>query len=421
MGIIKYLAPFLEMLPEPCRVSYLPLLHDILHSTNPFNWRLRQYLALQLPELVVLPPKNELFRTVFPLVMILLQDPVASVRRDSFKGVTCLINELYILTKRVSVEDTNLVFYSKQHLEELVRAINSLIHGEKYQLRQLWVELCHNLLRDLPREVFERFFVPGVLALTSDTVSNVRVALSYFLVDWGSNNLPPWVEPSCDEDRTETPWHWLLRRHDIRVCIERLSTDDNDVYLNLVRLSPLFPDLTFVSMSCRGRKEPPGGLVPIDLDPCLADSFDGQCILSVDGDSVDGQSFLESHSEDNVAFSVSGFNVGQIADIHVNSNRSSFSSAADDDVTGSKNLYQIDMSAIDIDSVPRNRTSSFPSMEYIHSDDQIPIGIDEEMDIIDGIIRTPSKHGVSALVSCDSEDVFTDLCDASSEEHTGQQ
>eukprot|EP01034_Spumella_vulgaris_P026022 gene26022-32548_t len=54
MGIIKYLAPFLEMLPEPCRVSYLPLLHDILHSTNPFNWRLRQFLALQLPELIPL-------------------------------------------------------------------------------------------------------------------------------------------------------------------------------------------------------------------------------------------------------------------------------------------------------------------------------------------------------------------------------
>jgi hypothetical protein len=386
MGIIKYLASFLEMLPEPCRVSYLPLLHDILHSTNPFNWRLRQFLALQLPELVVLPPKSELFRTVFPLVMILLQDPVASVRRDSFKGVTCLINELYSLTKKVCIEDANLVFYSKQHLEELVRAINSLIYGEKYQLRQLWVELCHSLLRDLPKEVFERYFVVGILALTRDTVSNVRIALSYFLVDWGSNGLPPWIMSTCDEERILTPWHWLLRRHDVRVCVERMSTDDNDVYLNLRKLAPLFPDLTFISMSCRGLKEPPGGLIPVNLDPLLIDHFDGQCDLSFEGvDSVDGL-------DENTSFTVGGFNVGLVADIHVNSNRSSFSSGADDDATGSsKTMYQIDMSAIDIDSVPRNRTSSFPSMEYIHSDDQLPIDIDEEMDIIDGIIRTPSK------------------------------
>merc|ERR1711871_566826 len=94
IGVIKHLAEFLRLLPEPCRVSYLPLLHDILNSTNPFNWRLRQSLAVQLPDLVMLPPPRLLYNTLFILVMTLLQDPVASVRVETFKGVGTLINVL---------------------------------------------------------------------------------------------------------------------------------------------------------------------------------------------------------------------------------------------------------------------------------------------------------------------------------------
>jgi len=48
-------------------------------------------LTQQLPALIGLPPEVDLYRTLFPLVMVLLQDPVASVRRDSFKGVARLI------------------------------------------------------------------------------------------------------------------------------------------------------------------------------------------------------------------------------------------------------------------------------------------------------------------------------------------
>jgi serine/threonine-protein phosphatase 4 regulatory subunit 1 len=51
MGVMKHLAEFLRMLSVPCRLSFLPMLQDILNTTNPFNWRLRQSLALQLPEL----------------------------------------------------------------------------------------------------------------------------------------------------------------------------------------------------------------------------------------------------------------------------------------------------------------------------------------------------------------------------------
>ena len=282
--MIKHLAKFLAMLPDLCRVSYLPLLHDILHSTNPFNWRLRRHLAVQLPDLVKLSPKQDLYRTLFSTVMILLQDPVASVRRVTFDGVTALINNLSALvTEEVAAngeESPNAVTY-RQHVDDVINAINSFAVGEKYQLRQLWCELCVQLLRDLPREFFEQNFIPGILILTMDTVTNVRIALSEFLAGWGEDVLPPWAEPtdnmqgdtsSIDSQevvakKEVSPWHWLLRRTDIKQCVERLSREDNDIYLNLRTLAPLYPDIKFSSMSCRGRKIPPGGMTSIALNP----------------------------------------------------------------------------------------------------------------------------------------------------------
>ncbi|CAM9099528.1 unnamed protein product, partial [Ectocarpus fasciculatus] len=84
LGIIKYLADFLVLLSVPCRVSYLPLLNDLLQSANPLNWRLRQSLASQLSRLMDLLPAQNLFGTLFPLTMALLQDPVFQVRRASY-------------------------------------------------------------------------------------------------------------------------------------------------------------------------------------------------------------------------------------------------------------------------------------------------------------------------------------------------
>mmetsp|Transcript_9745 Transcript_9745/g.21862 ORF Transcript_9745/g.21862 Transcript_9745/m.21862 type:complete len:880 (+) Transcript_9745:241-2880(+) len=278
MGVIKHLAKFLACLPEPCRVSYLPLLHDILHSTNPFNWRLRRYLAHQLPDLVLLPPKEDLFRTLFPTVMILLQDPVASVRLVTFHGVTALLLNLYqLIESEVQASgDSDLAISYQQNVEDVIAAINSFASGEKFQLRQLWLELCSQLLRDLPRDVFEHNFIEGILSLTCDTVTNVRIALSVFLTSY---DIAPYstgtgADAGTDTDKgagadaegKQSNWHWLLRRADIKACVERLSRDDRDVFLNLSKLAPLYPDVAFSEMSCRGRKTPPGGSTPITLD-----------------------------------------------------------------------------------------------------------------------------------------------------------
>lgn len=276
MGVIKNLALFLEKLPELCRVSYLPVLHEILHTTNPFNWRLRQYLAMQLSQLVALPKKTEVYKTLFPTIMTLLQDPVASVRRDTFQGVSAFVLAIYDVTNNVGECYTEAEIASaRKNLAEITRAINQFITSPKCYIRQLWMELARQLLKDLPIEYFEKEFLSGVLKLTLDRVLNVRLAVAMFLAGWGPEYPAPWEEEeentaapteSRDSAKKPSPWVWLLKRMDIKECVRRLSKDDRDVYIYVSQLRHLYPEIEFKMMSCRGHKIPPGGASTIELD-----------------------------------------------------------------------------------------------------------------------------------------------------------
>ena len=307
MGVMRHLADFLLMLSVPCRVSYLPLLHEIIHSTNPFNWRLRQCLAVQVPDLLLLPPPELVFNTLYLLIITLLQDPVASVRRDSFTGVAKMMMVLsdhgdslstfaciasMNLNTRTSVAISNghgntaalnaeqsnrwtaqhLASTAAHHVDTVARAINSLIQSKTYQLRQLWVELCHALLLELPQSLFEKYFLDGLLYLTSDPVSNVRVAVGLVLAGWGPDQQPtlseinsynPDNEFSDVSGKVVSPWVWLLRRPDVKECAQRLSCDDNDVYSSIIKLQSIFPDITVRAISCRGLRVAPGGTIPV--------------------------------------------------------------------------------------------------------------------------------------------------------------
>ncbi|CAE7668823.1 Ppp4r1, partial [Symbiodinium microadriaticum] len=235
MGVIKHLAEFLQLLSMPCRVSYLPLLDDILLATSPFNWRLRQSLASQLSDLVKLPPPQNVYGTLFPLAMTLVQDPVAEVRKESFRGVAKMLRVLepgYVAVYKTEngTESTEPLSDEEgtQYLNNVARAINALVHGETYHHRQLWAKLSLELLKEM-------------------------------LTGWGPDYPAPWEV----EDTALCPWKWLLQRADIRECVERLSKDDKDVVLNMSKVEPLFPEITFEKMKCVGLKRAPGGVVPV--------------------------------------------------------------------------------------------------------------------------------------------------------------
>jgi hypothetical protein len=375
MGVMRHLAEFLGVLSVPCRVSYLPLLHDILHSTNLFNWRLRQCLAVQLPALLLLPPRELVFNTLFTLVMTLLQDPVASVRRDSFLGVAKMImilsqqadflsgelskmdhkDSLIESTSPVSAESAespnmmrqlseekirqkklvrqqrhHIAITAAHHVDIVANAVQTLIQGRSYRLRQLWVELSHALLLELPQHLFEKHFLDGLLYLASDPVSNVRVAVAAVFAGW--QDYKPPVESnvndgvlngaddkscsdllsSSDEDNPHkllvqsSPWSWLLRRLDIAQCVMRLSVDHKDVYSVMVKLQPIFPHILFRAVSCKGRKEAPGGRSPVPNMNIGAFSQAATCVASPNAMSSEAPSEGESAGEEEDAEGVDG-------------------------------------------------------------------------------------------------------------------
>lgn len=326
LGIIKYLAEFLVLLSVPCRVSYLPLLNDLLQSANPLNWRLRESLANQLSSLMDLLPAQNLFGTLFPLTMALLQDPVFMVRRASYDGVVRMIMVLYInlespllpppqgttnadsvdlagmVKGKTEVKDSELGKSSAKYLASVARAINALTFSESYQQRQAWAELSLALLREIPQHIFEMYFVESLILLASDPVPNVRIAAAQTLTGWAPYDYAPWetpeptdpaasdttrISPSLSRShsgsgptlkrsnslepeppiakRTDRPcpWKWLLARSDIKACIERLAVEDRDVYSSMSKLEPMFPAILFDRRSCRGLREAPGGPCPL--------------------------------------------------------------------------------------------------------------------------------------------------------------
>lgn len=274
MGVVKHLAEFLEHLSRPCRISYIPQMHNILHQVNPFNWRFRESLAVQLPVLLDMPGAVNVYATLFPLVMTLLQDPVASVRKASFVGVAKMIVVLAKVTGDLALEPEDEkgdyevvgeVETHKEHLDSVIRAVNSLAVGETFQLRQLWAELALSLLKKIPRVLFEKHFLDGLLLLTPDPISNVRIAIADVLTAWAPEFGPPPVEgqeaagTGGDAEDVENPWEWLLTRDDIRECAQRFQKDEKDVYLRASRLQPYFTDMSFVEVSVNGTPGAPGG------------------------------------------------------------------------------------------------------------------------------------------------------------------
>lgn len=396
MGVIKHLALFLKKLPELCRVSYLPILHDILHSTNPFNWRLRQHLAIQLPDLVGLPPKFDSFRTMFPTVMTLLQDPVVSVRRETFKGVSSLVCAVYEVTlneKKLYSEEQ--IEANRQHLEELIKAINSFVVSNKCQMRQLWLELCLQLLKDLPKDLFEAQFISGILSLVCDRVANVRLALAALLVGWSPEFVAPW---ECSSD-SSNPWLWLLKRADIKNCVERLSKDDNDIFNTLQILGSFYPDIVFESISCRGKRSAPGGDLPVQLNNMAIEIISEPSVEAVALLKLSENGFDRNHSNNH---SLAGRSAGN------ESFRSRSSSI--DYSTEETRLRRLSVNCDDTDledtQIIDKLGEAVTEKDFVSS--FADPNVAEELDIIDGIYHKPHHEsedvGNSLLVALHSDE-----------------
>lgn len=266
----------------PCRVSYIPLLRDILLAASPYNWRLRQLIASQIKDLVVLLPIQNVYATLFPLAITLVQDRVAQVRSNVIPGIAKMIQVVlpgyqptYTL-EEINPENGSITIITPQPIQEqdiyfleaIVKAINALIVSDIYIFRQIWAELALHLLKEIPFSTFEHYFLNGIIQLTSDPITNVRVKIAELLTGWEiySPNVP-WSDENQDnkeDDIAINPWKQLLLRDDIKQCIIKLSNDDRDVYYPMKKIQPLYPEIQFTEISCRGMKMAPGGKEPND-------------------------------------------------------------------------------------------------------------------------------------------------------------
>lgn len=438
MGVIKNLAAFLQRLPEPCRVSYLPVLHEILHTTNPFNWRLRQYLAMQLSQLVALPKKSEVYKTLFPTIMTLLQDPVASVRRETFQGVSSFVLAIYDVAHNVDQLYTEgEVIAGQKNLAEITRAINQFITSPQCYIRQVWMELARQLLKDVPASFFVSEFLAGVLTLAVDRVLNVRLAVAMFLAGWAPEYPSPWDEDGDFQSDTahgtrgggnrgvanhhtkmpssaSSPWVWLLKRSDIKECVKRLSQDDRDVYVHVSQLRAWYPDIEFTMMSCRGRTIPPGGADIIVKDasevpkagPTLLESAPQQKEIEEDEvDEDDKEARRRSASDDDTmavhggtsrsaSTSLRNYEMGEEGMVVDSSEERVSTSSISDSITSV--IVVVVESLDELDRLALDAVHDEPEHECIppmfNSDAM------EDLDIIDGIMAPPTHAAHSDRV-----------------------
>ncbi|CAH1390720.1 unnamed protein product, partial [Nezara viridula] len=166
IGALKHLAHFLKLLRPAGRNSFLPRLTEFLMTDYDWNWRFRQELAEQLLQSLGLFTPADTCHHLGPVIMALLLDKVASVRKVALVLVTELVAHVSI--------DVNLL---RSLLAELAE---QFAHSNRWNRRQTFALLCSRLIKEgvLSEEMFARDVLPHLLDLSWDPVANVRLAVA---------------------------------------------------------------------------------------------------------------------------------------------------------------------------------------------------------------------------------------------------
>ncbi|CAM9737733.1 unnamed protein product, partial [Pylaiella littoralis] len=223
LGVIRQLADFFREMTPDQREKHLNVLVEILQTTSPFNWRLREVLAQQLPRLAPLLTPDSVFFAVVPVAFGLLNDPVAVVREKTFEVVAPLLQLAGA--------------HSGARQASMVSRVRELAHAHTYQARQMYVYICHSMACSAnmthERPLFVQEFVPSLSELATDSVVNVRIAMSRAL-------------SKCPD--------WVMELPDIRRAIHHLVKDSNPDVRHFVSFLPpiLRNDL------CQEEKQQPG-------------------------------------------------------------------------------------------------------------------------------------------------------------------
>jgi len=173
-----------------------------------------------------------------------------------------------------------------------------------------------------------------------------------------------------------------------------MARDDNDIYLNFLKLAPLYPDIKFTSFSCRGRKTPPGGLTPVAID-------DAPMVISL-------TAYVASTSSEDAKKEGTG-SEASFEDLHsdklrTNSRDEHNRSLSSIDIGGGLNRSRsnsINISPIEIDQISGTRSASnsfVPPMDkdYVHHASNGIVA--DEIDLIpDFVAMNPDEEDLMAV------------------------
>jgi len=173
-GILQNLAATLRLLSRPEQLGVLPKIAEFLKMDNNRNWRFRLTLSEQIIDFASIYEPSDIKEHLLPIAFTLLKDKVAEVRLGA-------IRLLSTLTRLFFCDAANTEHALLDHMtHELVNEITTFVSSTKWSNRQVYVLLCEQLLLDsaLPSNLFFEYFLPKLLALSTDNVPNVRLALS---------------------------------------------------------------------------------------------------------------------------------------------------------------------------------------------------------------------------------------------------
>lgn len=185
----------------------------MISRTTPTNWRPREVLAGQLPELIALFSEESAQHVLSPLCFALLEDPVSAVRDRAIPSFAPLVER-----------------FGEAHADwrgAVLARLLALADSDTYTRRQLFLHIAGRLASgSMPRPLFLSEVLPRLLPMAADPVPNIRIALA---ADVG--HYPA----------------WLLEQHAAKPLLIQLLTDENkdvQVSYNRTRVGVIDPART---------------------------------------------------------------------------------------------------------------------------------------------------------------------------------
>jgi len=202
VGVIENLSKFLKILSPDTRKNYLTVLEELQQPK--VNWRFRRLVAKQLGDIAELFSSETVTTTILPVVLKLLLDPVAAVRKALFPQLPQIIQILSPSSRptitvsfaQTSPSSSTLApaprsravsasQIQQQQLElsrkQFFNFLKELPKNASYSNRLGFCQLCGHSIGILEKNLFEEIFLVPVLELIRDKVPNVRLSTAHAL------------------------------------------------------------------------------------------------------------------------------------------------------------------------------------------------------------------------------------------------